>query len=277
MYSKLKLMGLGLFAVAIWAAIPAFVKIGSSADTLPFLLVLRFGIASIFFLGSLRTILTRVTKINLHLWLALIACLGANFYFQGLAMVDLPVSWYLIIFCLNPLFSLIFLGIRFNIKLIFGIVLSILGTLLFIDIEQIRFIYGIWPIIYITIGMFTWVIYTVLVKRFQLIYSNVEVTAVTQFCALLACLLIWIATGLNTFSLNSEAIIPVIALGVLTPLAYLGFTTCLKEMPKFGVVSQYLEPVFGLLIGYFIFKESLTNIQIAGSLMIIIGSVTVEC
>jgi probable blue pigment (indigoidine) exporter len=271
-----KYIWLGLFAVALWAAIPAFVKIGTSADTLPFLLVLRFGIASLFFLPILKRIFTNVNKIPWQLWLALFISLGANFYFQGLAMIDLPVSWYLVIFCLNPLFALIFLGISLHRKLIIGISLSILGTLLFVNINEVSTQYGIWPFIYLTMGMLTWVSYTVLAKKFQSVYSSLEMTGITQVVSLIASVGIWLATGSHIFTLNTEVVVAVLSLGILTPLAYYAFTSCLKVMPRFSVVSQYLEPVFGILIGFVFFHESFSIFQLIGSAMIVIGSVAVE-
>lgn len=274
--SKLRSIWMGLFAVALWAAIPAFVKIGSTFETLPFLLVLRFAIASVFFIPLIPKMRARLSKIPLKLYVAMTVCLGANFYFQGLAMIHLPVSWYLIIFCLNPLFALVFMGIAFNRRLLLGVVLSIAGTMLFVNPQEIQSTYGWLPIFYVFIGMMTWVAYTVLIKRFQAVFTNAEVTGLTQFSALFACAAIWMFNGLHTFQLTSENTTSVLALGVLTPLAYFSFASCLKTMPRFGVVSQYLEPVFGILIGVLFFQETLSTVQIIGSAMIVFGSVTIE-
>ena len=276
MTPKIKAASLGLFAVLLWSAIPAFVKIGTSIETLPFLLVLRFAIASLFFVGLIPTILKLAPQVKLRWFLLLAICLGANFYFQGLAMVNLPVSWYLIIFCLNPLFALIFMGIKLTKKVWFGVGLSILGTMLFIKLDEVRSVYGFLPVLYIVIGMITWVVYTLLVKRFQKVYSNVQVTALTQFAALIACLVIWAVAGFPFFHLDGQKLTSALALGALTPLAYFGFTSCLRDLPRFGIVSQYLEPVFGVAIGYMFFQEILTPLQIIGSIMIVVGSVTVE-
>ena len=169
-----------------------------------------------------------------------------------------------------------FLGVHFNRRLVIGILLSIAGTLLFVNPSEVRASYGWLPILYVFIGMMTWVAYTLLIKKFQVVYSNVEVTALTQFCALIACSTIWAASGFQTFQLGSENLASVLALGALTPLAYFGFASCLRALPKFGVVSQYLEPVFGIAIGYFFFRESLSTAQLVGSAMIVFGSVTIE-
>ena len=135
---------------------------------------------------------------------------------------------------------------------------------------------GILPVIYVTIGMLTWVVYTLLARKFHTIYSNSEVTALTQFAALAACVVIWIFHGLPNTELSTTHKMAVFALGALTPLAYFGFNSCLRTLPRFGVVSQYLEPVFGIAIGIAFFNESLTLSQALGSFLIVLGSAATE-
>jgi len=273
---KIKPISMGLLAVALWAAIPAFVKIGSTAETLPFLLVLRFLISSLLFVPFLPQIWRKRRGTPLRWFLLMSLCLGANFFFQGLAMIKLPVSWYLIIFSLNPLFALILMGIQIRRRSFIGVTLAIAGTLLFVDSKEIHSNYGILPIIYVTIGMMTWVVYTLLARKFHVAYSNSEVTALTQFAALAACAVIWVFHGLPIAELNATHKMAVFALGVSTPLAYFGFNSCLRMLPRFGVVSQYLEPVFGVAIGIAFFNESLTLSQALGSFLIILGSTATE-
>lgn len=274
--SKLTPISMGLLAVALWAAIPAFVKVGSTTETLPFLLVLRFLISSLIFVPFLPKVWRKRHGIPVRLFLLMSVCLGANFFFQGLAMVHLPVSWYLIIFSLNPLFALLLMGIQIRRRAFIGIMLAIVGTLLFVDAREVHSNYGILPIIYVTIGMLTWVVYTLLARKFHATYSNSEVTALTQFSALAACAVIWAFYGLPIATLDGTQTMAVFALGALTPLAYFGFNACLRALPRFGVVSQYLEPVFGIAIGIAFFNESLTLIQALGSFLIVVGSATTE-
>ena len=67
-----------------------------------------------------------------------------------------------------------------------------------------------------------------------------------------------------------------VLLGLLTPLAYFGFNACLRREPKFSVVSQYLEPAFGVLIGLVFFKESLSLEQFFGASLIVFATVSLE-
>jgi drug/metabolite transporter (DMT)-like permease len=266
----------GVLAVLIWAAIPAFVKVGSTVETLPFLLVLRFLIASLFFLPSIPSVREKCRTISAKSWLALTVILGANFYFQGLAMIELPVSWYLVIFCLNPILALLLLKIRLNWKVFLGLAGCVAGTLLFINPEEISTQYSIYAFICLFIGMLTWVIYTLMSKRFQQVLTSVEMTAVTQWLSLMAAAVIWIGLGSQMFKIDAAQMGAVVALGVFTPLAYYFFNACLRTHPKFSIVSQYLEPVFGIVIGFAFFGEQLGMIQLIGTALIVAGSTVIE-
>jgi drug/metabolite transporter (DMT)-like permease len=267
---------LGIAAVFLWAAIPAFVKVGSAENNLSFLLVIRFLIATALFIPIFPKLFGRLKQIPLLFWFGLIVCMAANFYFQGLAMIHLPVSWYLIIFSLNPLFALMLLGVRLTKQGIWGIGLCMLGTFMFVDLDDLSKSYGTWALICLLIGMLTWVVYTWLAKKMQTVFSSFETTALTQAAALLGCTAIWLAEGMPSYQPNLSESGALLALGLLTPVAYFGFTTCLRSMPRFSVVSQYLEPVFGIVIGFMFFAETLSTIQLLGSAMIVFGSVTIE-
>jgi drug/metabolite transporter (DMT)-like permease len=274
--SKFTPVVFGLLAVALWAAIPAFVKVGSTDESLSYLLVLRFLISSALFIPVLPKIWSKRRQITLSQYLLLSACLGANFYFQGLAMIRLPVSWYLIIFSLSPVLALPFMGVRVGRRTVFGVMLALLGTGMFIDLSEVQSNYGVLPILFVVIGMITWVVYTLMARRLQKTHSSVEVTALTQFCAMTSCSALWIIHGVPTSILTTSNQLAILALGILTPVAYFAFNACLRVLPKFGVVSQYLEPVFGIAIGIAFFHESISALQAVGSVLIVIGSAITE-
>ena len=172
-------MALGLFAVALWAAIPAFVKVVSTEASLSLLLVLRFAISSMIFAPTFRRLWLKRKAVPLRWTVLMSICLGANFYYQGLAMIKLPVSWYLIIFSLNPLLALILMGVKLTPSALVGVALALLGTLLFIDTTEIQSNYGFLSIVFVVIGMLTWVVYTLIVRKFHATHTNAEVTALT--------------------------------------------------------------------------------------------------
>lgn len=264
----------GILAVFLWAAIPALVKTGTTEENLTLLLVIRFLISSVVFLPLLKTVLLKVPQIPTKTLLLLAAVLGANYYFQGLAMHLVPASWYVVIFSLNPILALLLLKVRLNTRKWTGILLAFTGTLLF-TVGQMSSAPWL-ALVFITIGMLTWVLYTQIIQKFQSVYSDVESSAITQFVSLAACLLIWFSHGIPTQSLEPHQWSSLIVLGLTTPLAYYCFSYCLRKTPAFGIVSQYLEPVFGILIGVLFFHESLTLLQLIGASAITLGSLQVE-
>ncbi len=258
----------GILAVIIWAAIPALVKFGSTSNNLSFLLLLRFLIASLLFLPVSLAIWKKIKKLDVPLLITISLVLGANFYFQGLAMQDLPASWYVVIFSLNPIFALIGLKTKLTRKLIANVLMMFFGTLLFIDFQQVINNHLSISLLYVFIGMLTWVFYTFLLARIQNKFSDIESTGVTQQLALIACLLIWLIKGFP-IGFSDSQIPSVIILGLLTPAAYFLFSYCLRRTPTFGVLSQYLEPVFGVLIGFLFLNESLSAVQAMGAILIV--------
>jgi len=264
----------GILAVFLWAAIPALVKTGTNEENLTLLLVIRFVISSLIFLPLLKTVVSRLDQIPKKQIILLTCVLGANYYFQGLAMHLVPASWYVVIFSLNPILALLMMKVRLSSRKWFGIALAFLGTLMF-TVGQIQT--APWQaLVFITIGMLTWVLYTQIIQKFQNVYADVESSAVTQFLSLGACLLIWLGHGVPIQALAPQQWSSLIVLGLTTPLAYYCFSYCLRKTPAFGIVSQYLEPVFGVFIGVLFFHETLTLLQIAGATAITLGSLQVE-
>ncbi len=264
----------GVLAVFLWAAIPALVKTGTTPENLSFLLMVRFTISSLVFLPLLKKIwscLGRVSKIDL---LVLAVILGANYYFQGLAMHLVPASWYVVIFSLNPILAVLLLRIRLSGRKWLGLGLAFLGTLLF-TVGQVQA--APWKaLVYITIGMLTWVLYTKVIQRFQKTFNDTESSALTQFVSLASCLLIWFVDGTPLQPLSTPQWSSLVVLGLTTPLAYWAFSYCLRKTPAFGVASQYLEPVFGVMIGVAFFHETLALAQIVGASAIVLGALQVE-
>jgi len=264
----------GILAVFLWAAIPALVKTGTTQDNLSFLLVIRFVISSLIFLPLLKRVYSKIFQIPKTQLALLAVILGANYYFQGLAMHLVPASWYVVIFSLNPIIAILLLKIPLTSRKWTGFALAFIGTLLF-TVGQMES--APWKaLVFITIGMLTWVLYTQIIQKFQTVFNDVESSAVTQFFSLAACALIWLGHGFPTEALGSAQWSSLAVLGLTTPLAYYCFSYCLRKTPAFGVVSQYLEPVFGVLIGVIFFHETLALPQILGASAIVLGSLQVE-
>jgi drug/metabolite transporter (DMT)-like permease len=264
----------GTLAVFLWAAIPALVKTGTTEENLSLLLVARFLISSLIFLPLLKRVCSKISQIPIRHSVLLAVILGANYYFQGLAMHLVPASWYVVIFSLNPIIAVFLLKIPLNTRKWIGFGLAFLGTALF-TMGQMESA-PVKALIFITIGMLTWVLYTQSIQKFQAVFNDVESSAVTQFFSLIACSLIWLGHGFPVQNLGTAEWSSLAILGLTTPLAYYCFSYCLRKTPAFGVVSQYLEPVFGVLIGVIFFHETLGVPQILGASAIVLGSLQVE-
>ena len=261
----------GTLAVFIWAVIPCLVKGGVENTSISFFLFLRFAIASIILIYWIPGVLKRFTKVNLLLWVSLLTDLGANYYFQTIAMKSFPVSWYIVIFSLNPILSLFLLRIRFTKTLIAAILISLFGTALF-DTQQMEPLsVSFSEVASLIIGMLTWVFYTFLIKKFQIIYNDLEVTTLTNVTSLAAITLIWSFSGFSYETPSAATISAASILGIGTVLAFAFYSFAMRRTPVFGVMCQYLEPIFGVAAAYFVFHESLSFIQILGAALIIVA------
>lgn len=60
-------------------------------------------------------------------------------------------------------------------------------------------------------------------------------------------------------------------LGLSTIVAYGLYSYTMRHTPTFGVMSQYLEPVFGIIAGIMLFHENLSTAQLGGTFSIILS------
>lgn len=261
----------GILAVFIWAVIPCLVKTGTETLPVSFFLFARFLIASVFMIYWLPRVLRKVTKLKFWIWLLLLLDLGANYFFQAIAMKELPVSWYIVIFSLNPVLSLLLLRVPVTKSLVSAVIISMIGTFCFLNFNEMNLHIGLLAVSSLIIGMLTWVIYTFMIKTFQTVYSDIEVTTLTNFVSLLATFLIWCSFGFEIATPNSHEMISVFVLGIGTVLAYALYSYSMRLTPTIGVMSQYLEPIFGVAAAYFMFNESLNLLQFVGATSIIVA------
>jgi drug/metabolite transporter (DMT)-like permease len=259
----------GIFAVVLWAAIPSLVKISSDNLPISLLVLFRFGISMLAFVWFVPGLVPKIKLVEKKYLVGLFFVLGMNYFFQSVAMHRLPASWYIVIFALNPILALICLRLRMSTTKWICIFVAAIGSLLFIQAKEVDVLFEPLTFVSLVIGMLTWVGYTVLISGFQKHFSDFEVTSLTHIVSFLAALTIWLGSGMPWQTPNTGDLAAVIILGLVTPFAYYFFAYCLRRNPTFGVVSQYLEPVVGVLLGVILFKESLSWIQIAGASTII--------
>jgi drug/metabolite transporter (DMT)-like permease len=240
----------GVLAIIFWASLPVLVKLGLAQVSIPLLLVGRFVVGVVPALPFLPRLLRTAHKVRGTDWVWLFVVLGANYYLQTRAVAELPASFYIVVFALHPMFTLLLIGTRMTRKILGPIALAVAGTLGFVDTASLAGKIE-WPaLLFLAGGMASWICYTVLLTRLQKVYDDFDTTLVTQLVSLGAVLAIWLASGAPWSHLGISTIGLFALLGIGSFIAYLCFSFSLRHFPVFGVASQYLEPVIGLLFAW---------------------------
>ncbi|MGZ3772560.1 MAG: DMT family transporter [Pseudobdellovibrionaceae bacterium] len=256
-------------SVLIWSIAPVIMKFGLSSMELPFLLIIRFTVSSLVFLPLIGNVFRKAHRLSLWKWAIFFGIISVIYYLQMAALKSFPVSWYLIVFALNPLLTLVFNKTKFSKRLFISLGFAIFGSTLFLKVSELKVSIPLEGWIYMIGGMFAWVAYTVLLPKLQQVYDDVEITALTSFVGFIAAIFIFAASGKNHFNFNMPGTVSSISLGILFPLAYYLFSVAIRHKPTFGIVCQYLEPVFGIAIAVIVLGENLQWIQVLGGTMIV--------
>jgi drug/metabolite transporter (DMT)-like permease len=122
----------GLLAIAIWAAIPSVVKVALQGTDISLFLLLRFMVPAPCFLLSLSRLRKKLMPGDGRRFVALGLVLGLNYTLQTHAMNGLPASWYIVIFSLSPIISLMVLKTRLSRTVSMLVATAVVGTLLFV-------------------------------------------------------------------------------------------------------------------------------------------------
>lgn len=268
---KTKVLAAGLGAIVIWGAIPVLVKVTLNTIPVSEYLFFRFLIGSLIILPWLSGIIKKRRAMSTLLWAVLALDLFGNYFFQTLAMQGLPASWYIVIFALNPVLALVLLRTKLDRALRIALGAAFGGTILFVNTSDAG--PSPWMLFCIVVGMLTWVIYTLVIRKFQRVFSDPEITAVTQALSLVSMSVLWAVKGFPHQPVDTAGLVGITVLGAFTPLAYFMFSYALRRMPIFGVSSQYLEPVVGLWLAHIVFGESLNLRQWLGVIVIVISTV----
>jgi drug/metabolite transporter (DMT)-like permease len=265
----------GTISVFIWALLPVIIK--SSFQELPvsYFLVLRFSFATLFMGILMYKIWRELLKFNWNQHLQFLLILGANYSLQSLAIKELPLSWYIIIFALNPILTLLFMKIKFSRQLILSILLGVSGVCFFIfkDLQNLSSL-PFKSFFYLLGGMITWVLYTLKAKSAQKIISDSGLTLYTQVISLIACLLIWMLDKAPQVPLENLSFISygsIVLSGFGVPLAYYLYLYSLRRTPVFCQMSQYLELIFGLIFSWILYQEEFHEFKIIGAGLIIVS------
>jgi drug/metabolite transporter (DMT)-like permease len=260
-------------AVLIWSVLPGICKYTVASVSITWMLLARFGIGSIVMLPWLLPVIKKAKEISPTRWFLLAINLGANYYFQNRAIQGIPASFYIVIFSLAPIFSLIFLRKPLAKGQLFPFVTVVAGSIGFARYGDLKTNIDFTSTAALLIGMATWVWYTVQITHFQKIYDDKEVTIVTTFVSLIVVLLLWGIGGFPMEPLTRGLVYSFLFLGLGTPLAYYFFLYGLRRVPVMAVVSQYAEPVFGIAFALAFLGEKLSLRQLSASAIIVFGMI----
>lgn len=250
----------GIFAVCLWAILPALVKASLQEIPISVFLIYRFTISAALFAVFLPGLFKKVRKISGGLLLLLAFVLTATFAVQSLALKNLPASVYVVVFSINPLLTSILVGIRFSRLTILGFGLALGGVVAFVlsyglsslqasSIESWTFLF---------VGMLLWVFYSTLAKKLQNNLNDFEVMNLTNFLSFLGALIIWVSSGVQTIGLQQLSNTSIVAIALTSlgvPMAYYAYLFSMRRTLLFSQMSQYLEMVFGLLFAALILHE----------------------
>jgi drug/metabolite transporter (DMT)-like permease len=261
-------------AIMIWASLPVLVKLIVTQVDVSFFLVQRFIISFLLLSWLTPRIIKKIRFLDRKKILWFIIALGSNFYLQTFALSQVPAGWYVIVFALNPILTLLLLRHNITGTTWAGIALALTGTYLF-SIAQPGYLstVNLVSIVALLGGMFSWSIYTVLVKNLHAIYSDTELTGLSSLVALLASLFIWSLHGFPVSGGFIKYLPETVAIGLIVPAAYFLYSYGMRKLPVITINAQYLEPIFSLFFASIILHENLNNAQYLASIIVIAGTV----
>lgn len=168
-------------------------------------------------------------------------------------------------------FSYLFLKTKITLKMILGVILAILGSILVVYSPMTESkIIGIILIIFTTIFSGIYMVYTK--KKIEKI-DSLELTTYISLVCCTTFLLISLFSRTFTFIDNISILSYVLCLSICsTVIGFLGFMKAIALLDV-GLVSviNLIEPFFTVAFSYILFKDSLTVPQLIGGFIIILG------
>ncbi|MBN8828019.1 MAG: DMT family transporter [Sphingobacteriia bacterium] len=259
----------GITATFLWAFLPTLCKIALSGTNINQFLLLRYIVAfsTLFYLT--RRTFRKFNQIPLWIWCAIFFTITTHNLTQALCLKEIPVSWYIIFFSCAPILTYMLLPGSKNKGFYACFLLAIYGTYVFLNPEDIVQLQSKMGLVFLFVSIMSWVIITRLIIYFQKVYNDFEIAYILNTCNLIGAVTLFLLSG-SDLNLNWKvSLIPIIFIGIMSPLAVLLFSLSLRILPKFGIASQYLELVFGVIIGFIFFNEIPSNQQFLGSGLII--------
>lgn len=267
-YSSLLFGGM---AILIWVINIVVVKEILYELSLLFYLFLRFGFSFLILTVPLYKAIKKTFQSKAFYQTCVFLCCAAlHIPLQALVIKMNSISWYIVFMSLSPLCAIIFLRALDKKVLLCGI-LGVTGVLCFIKFNEIKELLYFYQILFLILSLFTWSFLTLLIKKLNNIYSDVEITSIITFGGFLTAFACFSYQGFPFQEISFEPMAKILFLILGSIVAYLLFSLSIRKNYFIGFISQHLEFIFGILISYFWFKENHSLIQWGGCVLIFLS------
>lgn len=263
----------GTMATFLWALLPALSKFSLPYVTVSQFLLIRFTISFSLLAYLTPRIFRKFHVLPWMAWISIFVCASTHNVTQAFCLKEVPVYWYILFFSTSPIFTYLMLPSKKQYVIYFYFILAIVGTIIFLQSTNIEITFSKFSVVCLFISVISWSVLTCLMIYFQKIYKDLEVTYILNLCNLVVAIIIFCTSEPNFTLTFSPSIFLIVLIGITSPLACFLFSFSLRLMPQFGIASQYLELVFGLIIGWVIFHEIPTYYEYIGSGLIILAMI----
>lgn len=264
-----------LFAVFVWGVFPALIKGTLELTSVEQLLTLRFGCSVLLFIFIVPRLIKKIAYIPLLPLIAFILIGILVFYSQTYALKEVPASWYIAIFTFVPIIFLAIYREPLNGFGKIGSLLAIIGMSIFFVTLDHATAMNSWNIFLIIMSMLSWVGYSVAAKKLHSYLKDTELVALSSLVGFLASVILWYFQGFQGQILSVSSASLCVLAGILLPAALVAYSYSLRLKPVFAMFSQYLEPIFGLIVAAVFLGEYMNALQYMAAVVVILGTVLV--
>ena len=181
----------------------------------------------------------------------------------------------------TPLAAFLFFGERLSWASYVGIVTSVLGVVLVIDLRAQNFDGSLQSdttigIAYLLLAVAAAVVYTLLIRKMAGRYNALSITVFQNVIGLVLFVLLWLFTERTEFASiewTNELWWPLLGLSVLcSSLAFVFFAYGIQHLgPSLANSFSNIIPVFTAIFSFFFLSEKLGYLQLIGILLVVFG------
>jgi drug/metabolite transporter (DMT)-like permease len=261
-----------LLSVFIWGAFPTLVKSALAQSSIEQLLTIRFLVSTLFLIAILPRTIVKIRQLPFKMLIGFTFVTILVFYSQTYALNNVPASWYVAAFTFVPIIFLLFYREPLNTIGKIGAMFAVLGMILFFSSLSQAETMTVGNVILLIISMLAWVAYSIMAKQLQILFKDNEFVALTCLIGLLSSLFFWSMTGFKGDHISFFGFFLCVLAGIALLIALLAYSFSLRIKPMFAMFSQYLEPIFGLIIAAIFMGEKLCFFQYLAASVIILGT-----